>query len=98
MLSLPVAHGEGRFVAADGVVERLEAENRVLFRYCTPTGELSDAANPNGSAGHIAGIVNERGNVCGLMPHPERAVDPLLGSTDGQKVFASVFTSLTRAL
>lgn len=96
VLSLPVAHGEGRFVAPDGVVERLEAENRVLFRYCTPTGELSDAANPNGSVNHIAGIVSERGNVCGLMPHPERAVDPLLGGADGQKVFASVFASLTR--
>ena len=94
VLALPVAHGEGRFVADDGVVERLEAENRVLFRYCTPAGELADAANPNGSVNHIAGIVNERRNVCGLMPHPERAVNPLLGGADGQKVFASVFASL----
>lgn len=96
VLTLPVAHGEGRFVADNAVLARLEAENRVLFRYCTPAGELSDAANPNGSAGHIAGIVNERGNVCGLMPHPERAVDPLLGLTDGQRLFTSVFASVTR--
>lgn len=94
VLVLPVAHGEGRFVADAEVLERLEAEGRVVFRYCTEAGEVAGAANPNGSANHIAGIVNVRGNVCGLMPHPERAVDPLLGSTDGQKVFASVFASL----
>jgi len=96
VLALPVAHGEGRYVADPEVLARLGAENRVVFRYCTAAGELSDAANPNGSAGHIAGILSARGNVCGLMPHPERAVDPLLGGTDGQKVFASVFASLTR--
>ena len=97
VLALPVAHGEGRYVVDEAVLARLEAENRILFRYCTAEGELSDEANPNGSAGSIAGIVNERGNVCGLMPHPERAVDPLLGSADGQKLFASVFASLTQA-
>jgi len=94
VLALPVAHGEGRFVADEAVLERLEHENRVLFRYCTAEGEITDAANPNGSLNSIAGIVNERGNVCGLMPHPERAVDPLLGGTDGQKVFESVFRTL----
>lgn len=96
VLTLPVAHGEGRFVADDAVLGRLEREGRVLFRYCTPAGEVTDAANPNGSLNSIAGITNERGNVCGLMPHPERAVDPLLGGVDGQKVFASVFASLTQ--
>ena len=94
VLALPVAHGEGRFVADEDVLERLEFENRVIFRYCTAQGELVDTANPNGSLNHIAGIMNERGNVCGLMPHPERAVDPLLGGTDGQKIFASVFGAL----
>ncbi len=97
VLALPVAHGEGRFVADEAVLERLEAENRVLFRYCTADGELTNTANPNGSLNHIAGIVNERGNVCGLMPHPERAVDPLLGGTDGQKIFTSVFRALVGA-
>lgn len=96
VLALPVAHGEGRYVADEAVLARLEAENRVLFRYCTVDGELTEASNPNGSAGSVAGIVNERGNVCGLMPHPERAVDPLLGSSDGQRLFASVFASLIR--
>ena len=96
VLTLPVAHGEGRFVADNAILARLEHDNRILFRYCTPAGEVTDIANPNGSLDNIAGITNERGNVCGLMPHPERAVDPLLGLTDGQKVFASVFGSLTR--
>ena len=97
VLALPVAHGEGRFVADKAVLERLEHENRVVFRYCTPEGEVMGAANPNGSLNHIAGIVNERGNVCGLMPHPERAVDPLLGGTDGRKIFESVFRALVEA-
>ena len=97
VLALPVAHGEGRYVADDEVLERLEAENRVVFRYCTAKGEVTGAANPNGSLHNVAGIVNERGNVCGLMPHPERAVDPLLGGTDGQKIFASVFRALVGA-
>lgn len=97
VLTLPVAHGEGRYVADDEVLERLEAENRVLLRYCTAEGEVTDAGNPNGSLNHIAGIVNERGNVCGLMPHPERAIDPLLGGTDGRKIFESVFMALVGA-
>ena len=97
VLTLPVAHGEGRFVADDAVLEELEHENRVLFRYCTLEGEITSTANPNGSLNNVAGIVNERGNVCGLMPHPERAVDPLLGGTDGQKIFASVFRALVEA-
>lgn len=94
VLALPVAHGEGRFVADAEVLARLEGEGRVVFRYCNPEGEVSDAANPNGSTNHIAGILNARGNVCGLMPHPERAVEPLLGGSDGRRLFASVFASL----
>ncbi len=97
VLTLPVAHGEGRYVADAAVLERLRAENRVVFRYCTADGSVTDDADPNGSIDHIAGILNERGNVCGLMPHPERAVEALLGGADGRTLFASAFASLTRA-
>ena len=76
---------------------RLEHDNRVVFRYCTANSDVIDEANPNGSLHNIAGIVNDQGNVCGLTPHPERAVDPLLGGTDGQKIFASVFRALVEA-
>lgn len=98
VLTLPIAHGEGRYVADNEVLGRLEAENRVLFRYCDADGAVTDEANPNGSLNSIAGIVNEQGNVCGLMPHPERAVEGLLGGTDGQRLFASVFASLTQGV
>jgi phosphoribosylformylglycinamidine synthase I len=94
ILTIPIAHGEGRYVADAETLVRLEGENRVLFRYCNADGELTEEANPNGSLNSIAGIVSERGNVCGLMPHPERAVESLLGGTDGQKLFASVFRTL----
>lgn len=97
VLALPVAHGEGRYVADEAVLEQLRAENRVLFRYAAANGDVTDEADPNGSADHIAGILNGRGNVCGLMPHPERAVEALLGGADGRKLFASAFASLARA-
>lgn len=94
VLALPVAHGEGRFVADQEVLAQLRADDRVLFRYAAPDGSVTDEADPNGSADHIAGILSERGNVCGLMPHPERAVEALLGSADGHKLFASAFAAL----
>ncbi len=94
VLTLPIAHGEGRYVADAEVLARLEGDNRVLFRYCDADGEANESANPNGSLNSVAGIMSERGNVCGLMPHPERAVEALLGGTDGQKLFASVFAEL----
>jgi phosphoribosylformylglycinamidine synthase len=84
-LRLPVAHGEGCYVADDRTLDMLEAEDRVLFRY---------RDNPNGSLRDIAGIVNEKRNVMGMMPHPERACDPLMGSCDGRAVFASMVSSL----
>jgi phosphoribosylformylglycinamidine synthase subunit PurQ / glutaminase len=90
VLTIPVAHGEGNYFADEETIARLEANGQVAFRYCAPTGEITAESNPNGSLGNIAGIVNERGNVLGMMPHPERAADPLLGFTDGQKVFASI--------
>lgn len=90
VLTVPIAHGEGCYVADDEVVERLEGEGRVAFRYCDAEGRVTPEANPNGSIRNIAGILNDRGNVLGMMPHPERAVDPLLGSDHGAGLFRSL--------
>jgi phosphoribosylformylglycinamidine synthase subunit PurQ / glutaminase len=90
VLAIPVAHGDGNYFADADTIKRLEEHSQVVFRYCTQHGEITDEANPNGSLNNIAGIVNERGNVLGMMPHPERAADPLLGRVDGQKVFHSL--------
>ena len=90
VLRIPIAHGEGRYTASDDVLDRLEGEGQVVFRYVDAAGKVVAAANPNGSMRGIAGIVNDRGNVLGMMPHPERAVDPLLGSADGRGVFESL--------
>ncbi|CAN5246369.1 phosphoribosylformylglycinamidine synthase I [soil metagenome] len=87
LVRFPVAHGEGCYVAEAEVLTRLEAEARVVFRYVGGRGERSAMSNPNGSLNDIAGIVNERRNVLGLMPHPDRAMDTLLGSADGRGVF-----------
>jgi phosphoribosylformylglycinamidine synthase subunit PurQ / glutaminase len=97
VLRIPIAHGEGRFTADEETLDRLEGEGRVLFRYVDERGEPAAAANPNGSARNIAGIVNERGNVLGMMPHPERAVDPVLGSVDGTGLFESLAEHLASA-
>jgi phosphoribosylformylglycinamidine synthase I len=90
VLRIPVAHGDGRFVAPAEVLEELEAEGRVIFRYADATGAISAEANPNGSERSIAGIINEGGNVLGMMPHPERACSPLLGSSDGVRLLESI--------
>ncbi len=90
VLQVPVAHGEGKYVCDDATHQELTAANRVLFRYCDADGSATDAANPNGSRDHIAGIANVGFNVLGLMPHPERASDPALGSSDGRAVFESL--------
>ncbi|HWK90600.1 MAG TPA: phosphoribosylformylglycinamidine synthase subunit PurQ [Longimicrobium sp.] len=95
--SVPIAHGEGCYAADEHVLDGLEAEGRVVFRYCDVDGGVTAEANPNGSARGIAGIVNTAGNVLGMMPHPERAVDPLLGSTDGRGLFRSLADHLVRA-
>jgi phosphoribosylformylglycinamidine synthase len=89
-LRLPVAHGEGRYVAADDTLRLLEAEGRVVLRYVAATEGSPYQPNPNGSTNHIAGIMNPAGNVVGVMPHPERAADPLVGLSDGAGVFASM--------
>lgn len=94
VLEIPVAHGEGNYVAPPDVLDRLEAENRVVFRYSTPSGEITSGANPNGSARNIAGIINERGNVLGMMPHPERHVETLLGPADGGRIFRSIVMTM----
>lgn len=90
VLRLPIAHNEGSYFADPDTLARLEGDGRVLLRYCDAGGVVSEAANVNGSLRNIAGIVNERGNVMGMMPHPERAADDLLGSTDGLKILGSV--------
>jgi phosphoribosylformylglycinamidine synthase len=90
VLSIPVAHGEGNYYADDATLDRLEANGQVVFRYSTAEGEITADANPNGSARNIAGVVNERGNVLGMMPHPERCVEALLGYDDGAHVFRSI--------
>jgi phosphoribosylformylglycinamidine synthase len=94
VLRLPIAHGEGNYYASPEVLEGLESSGRVVFRYATAGGEATDAANPNGSLHNIAGICNERRNVVGLMPHPERACESVLGSDDGLVLFESVVTWL----
>jgi phosphoribosylformylglycinamidine synthase subunit PurQ / glutaminase len=90
ILRVPVAHGDGRYVADPDVLDDLEQERRVIFRYADANGTISADANPNGSERNIAGIISEGGNVLGLMPHPERACSPLLGSNDGVKLFESI--------
>ncbi|HET6272143.1 MAG TPA: phosphoribosylformylglycinamidine synthase subunit PurQ [Bacteroidota bacterium] len=90
VLAIPIAHGEGNYFTDDETLKRLEGDGRVLLRYCAPDGTITDEANPNGSLANIAGIINDAGNVLGLMPHPERASDPVLGHTDGQKIFQSI--------
>ncbi len=92
ILRVPIAHGEGRFTASDETLARLEGDGQVVFRYVDRNGARTPSANPNGSMNDIAGIRNARGNVLGLMPHPERAVDPLLGSADGLPLFESLLS------
>lgn len=90
VLRIPIAHGDGRYVAPAGILEELEAEGRVIFRYADAGGTISADANPNGSERNIAGIINDGGNVLGMMPHPERACSPLLGSSDGVRLLESI--------
>ena len=96
VLKLPIAHGEGNYFAPPETVDELEKENRVVFRYCTPSGDVTEAANPNGSLNGIAGICSEKRNVVGLMPHPERACELSVGSSDGLVMFESVVHAMAR--
>lgn len=94
VLEIPIAHMEGNYYADAPTLEKLESRGQIVFRYCNANGELVDEANPNGSLHYIAGISNRAGNVLGMMPHPERACDPLLGSTDGRYIFQSLVNAV----
>jgi len=93
ILKIPISHYEGRYYADDATLAELEADKRIVFRYSTPTGDITDAANPNGSLHNIAGIINKKGNILGMMPHPERACEAILGSSDGNLIWESIIAS-----
>src|SRR5437588_6255289 len=97
IIRVPVAHGEGNYEADDETVKRLEGEGRVLYRYCSADGIVDEESNINGAAQSIAGIVNQRGNVLGMMPHPENHVEDIMGCTDGRGLFAGLVAHLERA-
>ncbi|QCI62885.1 phosphoribosylformylglycinamidine synthase subunit PurQ [Phreatobacter stygius] len=97
VIEVPVAHGEGNYIADDETLKRLEAEGRVLFRYSDAAGTVSQSSNINGAMNAIAGIVSDNGRVLGMMPHPENHVDPSIGSTDGRALFESLAEALETA-
>jgi phosphoribosylformylglycinamidine synthase len=97
VLRIPISHGEGNYFADQATLRELEARGQVAFRYCTPEGAPTPEANPNGSVNNIAGIVNREGNVLGMMPHPERSCEELMGGTDGRLIFDSIARQHTTA-
>lgn len=97
VIRVPVAHGDGNYFADEDTLDRLEGDGRVVFRYCDANGTAGSRANPNGSVRDIAGILNARGNVLGLMPHPEDHIEPAQGSTDGFGIFMSMVAALETA-
>jgi phosphoribosylformylglycinamidine synthase len=98
VLAVPIAHGEGCYYADDATLDALERQNRVAFRYVSPAGKETPEANPNGSLRNIAGVLSEGRNVLGMMPHPERAADAAMGSTDGRLIFESLLMASRHAL
>jgi phosphoribosylformylglycinamidine synthase I len=98
VLEIPIAHGEGNYFTDPETLKRIEDNQQVVFRYSDRSGHLTDEANPNGSINSIAGIINKSGNVLGMMPHPERASDPILRHTDGRKIFESIIQSFVYQL
>lgn len=96
ILSIPIAHAEGNYTCDDATFDSLEANGQIVFRYCDANGEITDAANPNGARSNIAGICNREKNVLGMMPHPERACEEMLGSNDGRDIFHSLTHSIRR--
>jgi phosphoribosylformylglycinamidine synthase subunit PurQ / glutaminase len=97
VLTIPIGHGEGCYFAPDHVVQELEKKRQVVFRYCDQAGEVTAEANPNGSLHAIAGVSNEKGNVLGMMPHPDRCAEEVLGNTDGRRMFDSIVHAWTQA-
>jgi phosphoribosylformylglycinamidine synthase subunit PurQ / glutaminase len=98
VIEIPVAHGEGNYFTDPDTLKELEDNQQVVFRYCDYSGNITDESNPNGSLNNIAGIINKKGNVLGMMPHPERASDPVLKHTDGKKIFESIINSVNEQL
>jgi phosphoribosylformylglycinamidine synthase subunit PurQ / glutaminase len=94
ILKIPIAHGDGSYYAPPETLQEMEVNSQILFRYVDQSGEVTESANPNGSLDNIAGVCNKAGNVAGLMPHPERAGEPLLGSEDGLVIFKSMLSYL----
>ena len=94
VLKIPISHYEGRYYADDATLAELEAHNRVVFRYSSTAGQITESANPNGSLRNIAGIINKKGNVLGMMPHPERSCEALLGSIDGNAIWESIIARI----
>jgi phosphoribosylformylglycinamidine synthase subunit PurQ / glutaminase len=97
VLRIPIAHAEGNYFADDATLAEIEANGQVVFRYCEKDGSITDASNPNGASHNIAGICNKERNVLGMMPHPERAVEAILGNEDGRVIFESILASLIKA-
>ena len=96
VIGIPIAHKEGRYVAPGDVFDGLTRDDRITFRFCTPDGKITPESNPNGSAGNITGVLSEKRNVMAMMPHPERASEEVLGSTDGKKIFLSMIRHIER--
>jgi phosphoribosylformylglycinamidine (FGAM) synthase-like amidotransferase family enzyme len=94
VLTIPIGHMEGNYFCDEATLAELHRDNRVVFRYCSPSGETNTESNPNGSLDNIAGICSPGGNVVGMMPHPERSAEPELGGTDGMKIFESMVGAL----
>jgi phosphoribosylformylglycinamidine synthase len=94
VLKIPIAHGEGNYFTDEKTLKQLEDNQQIVFRYCLNNGSVTADANPNGSINNIAGIMNKKGNVLGMMPHPERCSDPVLGKTDGSLIFNSLVNNI----
>ena len=94
IIKIPISHGEGNYFADSQTLQELNKNNQIIFKYSSPSGEISNIYNPNGSLENIAGISNKNGNVLGMLPHPERCCEKILGGTDGKKIFTSILTQL----